>query len=816
MVAIVLVSHSKALANAARELASQMSHPDTIIAVAAGAGENHDELGTDPVHISQTIEASYRPDGVVVLMDLGSAILSTETALELLDPQIAQNVRLCPGPLVEGVVAAAVQAGVGAPLETVANEARRALVAKEGQLNNSSSAQSPNAPPVTRSAEASEEITITVANPNGLHARPAAALVQAVGKFSAGIEITNETGHRGPASARSLSSLALLQIRKGDRIKVRAAGPDAAVALLAVEKLAGSNFGEETFVSATLRDRVSYAHGASRGIAIGPLWVLHRSLKLPQRGTNLSPSDEFEKLNTALRLVHNELSTATEILQAQSLLLQDPVLQDQLKNLIQEERLTAVVAWSRAIQALIQSYESLDDPYLKERAADVRDLGDRVLRRLTSVEHTPIKPPEPSIVLVDELLPSEAAECRSDLILGVLSEKGSPTSHSALLLNTLGIPMVTGVTGLANRISTAKIAALDGETGEFWIDPDPSILAELNRRKEAAARRQTEARRFIEKPCFTEDGQRLEILANAGSEADARTAKGNGAEGIGLLRTEFLFLEKTEAPTEDEHQRLLRAVLDAAPSGVTVIRTLDAGADKPITFLPQEHERNPFLGVRGIRLLLAHRDFFRSHARAILRAGLGKQVWLMLPMISDVTEVGESRQILLDVHRELEREHIPHLWPVKLGAMIEVPSAAILANQLAGILDFFSIGTNDLTQYVMAAERGSTSLSHIQDAVHPAVLRTIESIVKAAKRKGIHVSVCGDAASDPLAAALFVGLGIRSLSVRPQMVPEIKAFFANYSSANLRALATNALDQDSAAAVRSGATEALAVQTNLH
>ncbi len=282
------------------------------------------------------------------------------------------------------------------------------------------------------------------------------------------------------------------------------------------------------------------------------------------------------------------------------------------------------------------------------------------------------------------------------------------------------------------------------------------------------------------------------MLANVGNVNDAEAAAQNGAEGIGLLRSEFLFLSRTEAPSEREQEQALRDIFNAIP-GTVIVRTLDVGADKPLAFQPQPHENNPFLGVRGIRSSLRCPEFFVTHLRAILSAAAGRDAWLMLPMVSIVDEIHQTRSLLERAHEELEAEGRDHLWPVKLGVMIEVPSAALMAEQLAEEAEFFSIGTNDLTQYVMAAERGNGALGSLQDALQPAVLRLMKKVANSAAITARHVSICGDAASDPIAALVFVGLGIHSLSVRPKQAAEIKALFRQLKYSDLTALAHDAL-----------------------
>lgn len=812
MTGLVLVSHSQKLALAVRELVTQMTHSEVPIAVAAGVGDAHEELGTDAVHIADVLEATYVPGGLLVLMDLGSAVLSSQAALELLDKGRVSNIRLCSAPLVEGALAAAVQAQAGASLDEIYREAKSALIAKQQQLEDTEPGLRAESSSATGDAI---EIVLRIENEHGLHARPAAMLVQTASRFSSEIRISNETTKRGPAAANSMTSLALLEVHQGDSIRVRATGADSKAALNAIAELVEKNFGETSPPSAPPRPSHTEAKSASPGIAIGPLLSIE-SAKRTSVPADLGTApanrlgDEWDQLEGAMRRVRDQLEHSGEqnaILAAQSLILEDPVLLEKLRSLIRNAHRTAIAAWTEGIEDFIRAYQSLNDDYLRERTADLRDLSNRILEELTGGPRlVSISPSEPAILFAQELLPGDATLCDPQTVLGVISTEGSPTSHSAVILRTLGIPMVVGVDAAP---WTGRTVAIDAGTGEVWFDPDQQSLEDLTSRRARAisSRQSAEATKY--EPCRTIDGEEITLMANIGNPTEVATAASSGACGIGLLRTEFLFLNRMEAASEEEQEQALRDVFLAAPAGPVIVRALDAGADKPLQFLPAKRERNPFLGVRGIRLLLQYPECFRSHVRAILSAAAGKDIWLMVPMVSDQQEFERSRQLIEEAHHEMQSAGRPHLWPVKLGTMIEVPSAALLAGRLAAVADFFSIGTNDLTQYVMAAERDNASLAEFQDALNPAVLRLIKIVVEAADTKGKQVSVCGVAASDPIAAAVFFGLGIRHLSLRPLQIPELKAFFRRLHWSDLEHLATEALECVSASEVRALATARL-------
>jgi phosphoenolpyruvate-protein phosphotransferase len=355
-----------------------------------------------------------------------------------------------------------------------------------------------------------------------------------------------------------------------------------------------------------------------------------------------------------------------------------------------------------------------------------------------------------------------------------------------------------------------KTIAFDGATGEVWIDPDAQVVETLQLRKAVLEQKQLQAEADRLRPSQTLDGTCIQILANVGSVSDSTIAAKQGAEGIGLLRTEFLFLSRQQPPSEDEQVLALGPVLTGI-AGPVIVRTLDVGGDKPLPFLPNFSEHNPYLGVRGIRLSLRLPELFLAHLRAILRAGNGRDLGIMFPMVATLEEVKRAKQFVDQARHDLVARSVEAACAVKLGAMIEVPSAALQIEQLAGELDFFSIGTNDLTQYVMAAERGNSSVAELQDALHPAVLRLIQQVVEVAQGHGKHVSICGDAASDPVAAAVFIGLGVRSLSVRPREAAGIKALVRTLDCGELKQLAREALAARNAAEVRTAARECLRV-----
>lgn len=818
MIGIVLVSHSKALAQALAALVAQMAGDDFPLAVAAGCGDDFAELGTDAVHIAEVLRPFCVGDGAVVLMDLGSAVLSAQTAVELLQaddlPEAATKLRLVPAPLVEAAVAAAVVAKAGAGLDQVAAEAMSALAPKLDQLG--------EAPPPAAAAPgpgdaATLVVETVIANPHGLHARPAAELVQAMGAFAAETTLENLTGGRGPVSARSLTQVGLAQVRRGDHVRFAVCGPDAAAAAQRLRALIDDHFGEAdqvatpaTAAATTIETEAEPGRtlGVSDGIALGRVLPIAAALPPIPDQAAASPAEELARLDAALADVAGQLrhpvgldAKTAAIFAAQALMLEDPALLNPVRSRLRQGGVSALAAWSDAAEEVASQYATMEDAYLRARAADLRDIAGRVARALSGqAAIAAIAPEPPAILLVDELLPSEAMACRPGAVLGIVARRGSATAHAAILARGLGLPMVVGAP--YDAVAAATLVGLDGGSGEIWLDPSTEQAAELRRRADALAVQRAACDADRHQPAVTGDGVAVEVLSNVATVADARASADTGAEGVGLLRTEFVYMAFQSLPDEDaQTQALVQVIAPLGPGPVTV-RTPDIGADKPAPYLAARAEQNPYLGVRGLRLSLRDPAFFASNLRAILRAGLGRDLWIMLPMVTTPDEMTAARALLANAHADLAARGVAHAWPARLGMMVEVPAAALTVERFFPKADFISIGTNDLTQYVLAAERGNADLAALHDAAHPAVLGVIRDLCAKAAAVGCHVSVCGDAASDPVAAALLVGAGIRSLSVRPNQVAVIKARIRAWNTADLAALVHQAVHLDDSQAVR--------------
>lgn len=820
MVGIVIVSHSATLAEGVRELAHQMVQGRAKLATAGGVDDPGHPIGTDAFKVQAAIESVYSRDGVVVMMDLGSAFLSAETALEMFSAEQQNNIFLCEAPLVEGTLAATVQASVGATVQQVLAEARGALTAKIAQLGGQYAVDSTQYSVGSGGVE--QTVQVVIRNRLGLHARPAAQFVSTANRFAA--EITARKGNK-TANAKSINQVAILGVRQGEQITVTAVGDDASAALVALQALVEANFGEsETEIEANkvTNGKVQVASGesvwagvaASPGVAIGP--VTHYRPQLPQVTAVSAPDSagEWRKLQTAVSAAAQEVQTlyaqavqkvgANEaaIFEAHRLILLDPDLQEKVKGIIYGRQLNAAAAWHEAITQTADSYRTLEDSYLSGRAADVQDVGNRVLRHLLGINPPSINLSKPAILLAADLTPSDTARLDPAQVLGICTEAGGATSHSAILARALGIPAVVGLGTALATVPEGKTVAVDGGNGRFYPTPTPQQLAQLEKERQSWLAKREAAKTASQQPATTSDGERIEVAANIGGPHDTAVALTYGAEGVGLFRTEFLFLDRTTAPSEEEQYQAYWQVAQAMGKRPIIIRTLDVGGDKPLPYLDLGHEENPFLGWRGIRFCLGHPEIFKPQLRAILRASTGGNVKLMFPMIGTLSELRAAKQMLAEVQTELRQAKIPFDKQMEVGIMVEVPSAVAVADQLAREVAFFSIGSNDLTQYVMAADRGNAKVANLANALQPAVLRMIHQTTQAAQKAGIWVGMCGELAGNSLVTAVLIGLGVNELSMNAPAIPAVKQAIAQLTRKKAKKLAKDVLMLETAEAVQ--------------
>lgn len=830
MISLVLVSHSKLLAQSLVNLVRQMAGEEVKIGAAAGAGENHDEFGTDATQIAQVIQAVDSPDGIVVLMDLGSAILSAEMALELLPDDLRSRVYFCPAPLVEGAIAAGVQASLGNDPQTVCREACQALQPKAEQLHFSKPAPAPvmveEGAPAPSIGEI-HSVVLELTNAHGLHARPAARFVQTASRFKADIRVANLTTGSATVSAKSLNALATLGALHGHQIQIQAQGEQAAEAIQALTKLVEDRFGEaaapppQPTPSAVpvIEPQPSDEHilrglPVSEGVAVAPIFHYESLPPLIPDYEVKDTAAEWQKLQGALEKVRRAIlnrqremvnrvgEEEAAIFEAHALLLSDEELLESTRTLIEKKRYNAAHAWKESVETIVARFQSLTDDYLKQRAVDVQDVSNQVLRELSGEAHQKIVFEEPVILVADDLTPTETASLDLERVQGIALLSGGATSHSAILARSLGIPAVTGLPMRIKQIPQQTPVALDGFKGEVLIQPDEAIRQEFETRRTRWLEEKQRLLASTHQAAVTLDGLTIEVAANVGNLTDAQTATQNGADGVGLLRTEFLFLTRQTAPTEEEQFEAIHQISLTLQGKPVIVRTLDVGGDKPLPYINQQPEANPFLGVRALRLSLQQPHLFRTQLRAILRAGADTYLRIMFPMVASIEEVHQANQFLQKVHQELQEEGLPHRWPIETGIMVEIPSAAVLADALARHVAFFSIGTNDLTQYTMAAERGNPQLNYLNDALHPAVLRLIGEVTAAAEKHGKWVGVCGELAGDPLAVPILIGLGVRELSLNAAGIPRIKAIVRNLTTEQAKQAARQALACSNAQEVR--------------
>jgi len=798
------------------------------LAVAGGIDDPDNPIGTDAMKVMEAIDAVYSDDGVVVLMDLGSALLSAETALEFLPDERRGRVFLSQAPLVEGAMAAAVQAMVGAPVAQVMAEAESALAVKREQLGGQADAGETASPLPPSPADAgAERITLTVSNRLGLHARPAARFVATAARYEADVRV-----HKGErsANAKSINQVAMLGARQGDEIVVSAGGPDAAGALAALKALADDNFGDRddlpvppspllpTTPPLPSSDGILSGIPASPGVATGPA-ALYRP-RLPEVVARQvdDPAGEWRRLQEAVAVARAEIETLhrqaevqvgrgeAAIFEAHLLFLEDPTTLEAVRETIHGESLNAEAAWQRETAALAAAYGEMEDEYMRARAADIEDVGQRVLRGLMGVEPPSLDFAEPSILIATDLTPSDTARLNPDRVLAICTELGGATAHSAILARALGIPAVVGLGRDVWRVAEGQPVAVDGDAGALWTAPDAAALARFAARREAWQAGERRAKEAGQAPAVTRDGRAVEIAANIGSPNDAGPALEYGAEGVGLFRTEFLFMDRPEAPSEEEQFEAYRRAARLMGERPLIIRTLDVGGDKPLPYLDLGEEANPFLGWRAIRFCLERPDIFMPQLRAILRASApdgdgAVNVKIMFPMVGTVGEVRAAKAMLDTAQDELRAAGVAFNPRMEVGIMIEVPSAVAVADRLAREVDFFSIGTNDLTQYVMAADRGNARVAELASALQPAVLRMIRDAAEAAHDAGIWIGMCGELAGNPLATPVLLGLGLDELSMSAPAIPAVKAAVRELTMDEAREIAGRALAADSADAV---------------
>ncbi|MDO7899223.1 phosphoenolpyruvate--protein phosphotransferase [Pseudomonas citrulli] len=652
---------------------------------------------------------------------------------------------------------------------------------------------------------------LIVPNESGLHARPAAVLAQAAKGFEATVQLHKQ---QASANAKSVVAIMALQTAKGDSVQISAAGPQAGQAIEALEQLLLSGCGEGVQAPLTLTPVMSVEPSmpdrlrgvcASPGSAFGEVvQIASQAWDIDESGVGIEAEQAvldqgLEQAMQALKALQDEAagSVQAQIFRAHQELLEDPTLLEQAQALIAEGK-SAAFAWKAATEASAALFQQLGSALLAERATDLADVGQRVLKLILGVQDNAWHLPEQAILVAEQLTPSQTASLDTSRIGGFVTVGGGATSHVAILARALGLPSLCGVAQSVLALANGTRVLLDADGGELHVNPSPALIEQ----RQAAGDRQRQRHQHdleqAAQAARTLDGHRVEVSANVGSLRDVEQSMTLGGEGVGLLRSELLYLERVQPPGHDEQAALYSAVARVlGPERNLVVRTLDVGGDKPLAYVPMAHEANPFLGMRGIRLCLERPQLLREQFRAILAcAGLAR-LHIMLPMVTQLAELRLARQMLDEEVRHLGLKQAP-----KLGIMIEVPAAALMADLFAPEVDFFSIGTNDLTQYTLAMDRDHPRLASQADSLHPSVLRLIARTAEAARTHGKWVGVCGALASDPLAVPVLLGLGVDELSVSVPLIPTIKACVREWNLDECHTLAQRALAQESAEQVR--------------
>jgi phosphotransferase system enzyme I (PtsI) len=563
----------------------------------------------------------------------------------------------------------------------------------------------------------------------------------------------------------------------------------------------------------TKGERIFQGIAVSAGVCRGKILVFHRTRHLIGRrdiAEEAVPA-EIERFEKALaqtrkqisdvqrRVVENMGAKEGDIFEAHLLMLEDRMLVDEVLRLVREQKVNADYGFQSVSERYLTALAGVDDDYLRERASDMRDLIGRVLDNLLNVksEFDVQHVAEPCILISHDLSPSTTAQLNKKFVLGFATDIGGQTSHTAIMARSLGIPAVVGLKNISDELENGDYALIDGYNGTVIVNPTDQTLFEYGQLAKIKASLDEKLREIKTQPAVTLDGKNIILSANIESLSDVEDVIAQGAEGVGLFRTEFLFINRENLPTEEEQYEVYRDVAAALQPHPVIIRTVDLGGDKFASHLQLAKELNPFLGWRAIRFCLAQPEMFRAQLRAILRASVAGKVKMMYPMISGLDELMQANAMVDKCKAELRAENIPFNEEMKIGAMIEIPSAALIADALAKRVKFFSIGSNDLIQYTLAADRTNERVSHLYEPTHPAIIRLIKGTVEAAHKHGIWAGVCGEIAGDPVLAPLLIGLGVDELSAAPTVVAQVKYIIRRLKLSEAQALAEFALQSES-------------------
>nr|XP_061810463.1 phosphoenolpyruvate-protein phosphotransferase-like [Nerophis lumbriciformis] len=629
----------------------------------------------------------------------------------------------------------------------------------------------------------------TITNKLGIHARPAAQFVKTANRFSSEVRVLKDDDE---VDGKSILGLMMLAAGHGSVITLTAEGDDAENAIQALD----SHSQEQIFQGTPV----------SRGIAIAPVHVTARGFQAPDLYSIHEDAiaqeirrfeyalgktrDQLQKLQKKIETISGD--EEAKIFEAHVMILNDPSIHQKVSEAIKRRKQNAEFCFYAVMQTLLEAMRRVSDPYLRERTVDIEDVSQRVLRNFKDEDHFS-SPNEQHILVAYDLNPSDTAAMDRNKLLGFITEAGSVNSHTAVLARALGIPAIIGLEGAVLNFTSLAPAILDGYTGKITLHPSEETLhfyrEELQRRQEARSALDS----LKDQESATTDGHHITLSANIEFVSELDLIRQNRAEGIGLYRTEFFLLEGPEPPTEDQQTQIYSSVVQhVAPHGA-IIRTLDAGGDKLPAEPLSESEPNPFLGWRGIRVSLSRTGLFKEQLRAILRASAHGKTGIMFPLVSGLSEVRQAREILAQCMAELDHDGIPYDRELEVGAMIEVPSAALMAEEIAQEVDFFSFGTNDLIQYTIAVDRVNHRVANLYKPTHPAVIRLMKMTTDAAKKHGIWSGVCGEMAGDLALTPLLVGLGIDELSVGPHEIPAVRKAIISLDKKECENLAHEAL-----------------------
>ena len=531
--------------------------------------------------------------------------------------------------------------------------------------------------------------------------------------------------------------------------------------------------------------------GVSDGIGLGKVVILKENELKIEKLKIEDISAEKQLVYNAIKEVENEiedliqniLGTEKEIMQAYLMILQDPNLTEEIIKIIEQEKCNSSYAVENGLNKIIKTFEKMDDPYMSARSRDIEDMKKRILSKL----------PENTILVAKELSTSDTAKMNLKNISGIITEIGGVNSHMAIIARTNEIPAIVGIKHIFENIKESDYIALNGKTGEIFLNPKQEKIEELTKNQESLKQEKLELEKYKNEKTITKDGHQVELLANIGGPQDIQIVIDNTAEGVGLLRSEFLYMDAIDFPSEDEQFIAYKKIAESLENKRLVIRTLDIGGDKDLKYMKLPKEENPFLGYRAIRIYLDNVDLFKVQLRAILRASSYGNVSIMFPMISSVDELRKSKEIIEEVKKELNSKNIKFNENIEVGIMIEIPSSAIMADELAKECDFFSIGTNDLIQYTIAVERGNEKLTNLYSHYNPAVIRLIKSAIDGAHKNGILCGMCGEAAGDVNFIPLLVGLGLDEFSMNANKILSVRKLITGLNFEECKKLANNVL-----------------------